>query len=372
MQRTDGAARGAGSARLSPYEAWQQMEGVPVYQSYYVQDLYTLELAPWERKGGLGAYVNLANQYEDDCFVVEIPPGGQLNPEHHMYEALIFVLTGRGATTVWGDGVPKRTVEWKPGSLFSPPLNMWYQHFNGSGAEPARLLAVTRQPKVFDLFRSADFVYNCDHVFQERFAGEEDYFTDPGHRLKRLYWKTNFVPDVRSFQLEEYPERGPGFNMKFVLSDNSMMAHVSEFPIATYKKGHRHGPGAHVIVIGGQGHSLLWFEGDKERKRVDWKDGAVLSPGDRMYHQHFNTGARPARYLALRLGGNPEHRSIGGADEHYWEERVVDQIEYDAEDPSIRAEYEAELARVGLKLQIEGERYHIADTLAKVRSGELR
>ena len=51
-----------------------------------------------------------------------------------MYEALIFVLTGRGATTVWGPGVPKRTVEWKPGSLFSPPLNMTYQHFNASGS----------------------------------------------------------------------------------------------------------------------------------------------------------------------------------------------------------------------------------------------
>jgi hypothetical protein len=250
---------------------------------------------------------------------------------------------------------------------------MWYQHFNGSGTEPARLLAVTRQPKIFDLFRSAEFVYNCDHVFKERFEGQQDYFTDPGTRLKRLYWKTNFVPDVRSFALEEYPERGPGFNMKFVLSDNSMMAHVSEFPIATYKKGHRHGPGAHVIVIGGQGYSLLWMEGDKERTRVNWKDGAILSPADRMYHQHFNTGATPARYLALRLGGNPEHRSTQvGGEENYWVERERDQIEYGEEDQSIRAEYEAEIAKVGLKLQIEEDRYHVADTLAKVRSGELR
>ena len=108
---------------------------MPVYKSYYVTDMYNLELGDWPRKGGKGAYLNLANQYEDDGMIVEIPPRQQ--PEHHMYEALIFVLTGRGATTVSGPGVPKRTVEWKAGSLFSPPLNMTYQHFNASGSEPA-------------------------------------------------------------------------------------------------------------------------------------------------------------------------------------------------------------------------------------------
>jgi len=370
---TTTAGAGLVGGRGGPYEQWQAEEGVPVYRSYYVSDMYTLELGDWPRKGGKGAYLNLANQYEDDAFIVEIPPGGQLNPEHHMYEALIFVLTGRGATTVWGPGIPKRTVEWKPGSLFSPPLNMTYQHFNASGTEPARLLAVTRQPAVFELFREADFIYNCDYVFKDRFAGEENFFTDPGHRLKRLYWKTNFVPDVRTFQLEEYPERGPGFNMKFSLAGNSMMAHVSEFPIATYKKGHRHNAGAHVIIIGGQGYSLLWFEGDKKRERVDWKDGAILSPAEGMYHQHFNSGPTPARYLALRLGGNPEHMQGRNAEQEaqWWGERAVNQIEYQDEDPEIRREYEAEIGKHGLSLQLEQDNFRVQDTLALDARGEL-
>jgi uncharacterized RmlC-like cupin family protein len=359
---------------MSPYEAWQEREGVPIYEANHVENMYTLPLGPWARKGGSGAYINLAGQYEDDAMIVEIPPGGQLNPEHHMYEAMIFVLTGRGATTVWGPNVPKRTVEWKAGSLFAPPLNMTYQHYNASGTEPARLLAVTRQPKIFELYRSPEFVYNCDFVFDERFSGQDDYFTDPGARLKRLVWKTNFVPDVRTFALEEYPERGPGFNMKFVLSDNSMIAHVSEFPIATYKKGHRHGPGAHVIIIDGEGYSLLWFEGDKERTRVNWRDGSILSPAARMYHQHFNSGPTPARYLALRLGGNanPQFRPRRLAqDAEHLAARARDQIEYEHEDPSIRAEYESEIAKHGLKLQVAHDKYHIEDTIAKVRSGEL-
>jgi uncharacterized RmlC-like cupin family protein len=373
MQQTESQER-QGIQGFSAYEAWQDREGVPIYEANYVQNMYTLELGDWVRKGGRGAYINLAGQYEDDAMVVEIPPGGQLKPEHHMYEAMIFVLTGRGATTVWGPDIPRRTVEWKAGSLFAPPLNMTYQHYNASGTEPARLLAVTRQPKIFELYRSPEFVYNCDFAFNDRFAGQEDYFTDPGSRLKRLVWKTNFVPDVRSFALEEYPERGPGFNMKFVLSDNSMIAHVSEFPIATYKKGHRHGPGAHVVVIGGEGYSLLWYQGDRERTRVDWMDGTVLSPAAQMYHQHFNIGSTPARYLALRLGGNanPAFRPRRLADDAaHWEKRSREQIEYRDEDPAIRAEYEAEIAKHGLKLGLDEGRFQIQDTIAKMRNGEL-
>jgi uncharacterized RmlC-like cupin family protein len=369
-QTTEAGTEAGAPKRVATYEQWQEAEGVPVYQSYYVDSMYTLELGPWARKGGKGAYLNLAYQYEDDAMIMEIPPGGQLNPEHHMFEALIFVLTGRGAATVWGPGVPKRTFEWQRGSLFSPPLNMTYQLYNTSGTEPARLLAVTRQPKMFEFFRSADFIYNCDWSFKERFSGQDNYFTDPGHRMQRLFWKTNFVPDVRTFPLEAYPERGPGVNMKFVLADNSMMAHVSEFPTATYKKGHRHNAGAHVIIIGGEGYSLLWFPNDKERMRVDWQDGSILSPSEGMYHQHFNKGANPARYLALRLGGNPEYTGRL-RQKDYFAERAVDQIEYQDEDPTIREEYAREIAKHGFTVQLEEENFRLQDTLAKVRSGEI-
>ncbi|MBM2811125.1 MAG: Gentisate 1,2-dioxygenase [Chloroflexi bacterium] len=354
---------------LTAYERWQRQEGVPIHHAYYVESLYTLDLGPWARKGGSGAYLNLGKQEEDDAYVVEIPPGGELIPEHHLFEALLFVLSGRGATSVWANGAERRTVEWQAGSLFSPPLNCWYQHFNASGSEPARLLAVTGQPKAFETYRSPEFIYGCDWTFRDRFGGEEDYFKDPGRRLMRLCWRTNFVPDVRSFPLEEEPERGPGFNMKFALAENSMVAHVSEFPIATYKKAHRHGPGAYVIILGGEGYSRLWFEGDAESMRVDWRDGSVLSPSDGMYHQHFNTGRGPARYLALRPGGHPEF----GAARHqrHEDQRAVNQIEYQEEDPAIREEYEAELAKIGLTIQLNTEEYRLADTYARVARGEL-
>ena len=84
MQPTSGsgafAAAGLVGGRGGPYEQWQAKEGVPVYKSYYVTDMYNLELGDWPRKGGKGAYLNLANQYEDDGMIVEIPPGDSSTP----------------------------------------------------------------------------------------------------------------------------------------------------------------------------------------------------------------------------------------------------------------------------------------------------
>jgi hypothetical protein len=44
---------------IDAYQDWQRREGVPVVTGYYIEDLKILELAPWSRKGGRGAFVNL-------------------------------------------------------------------------------------------------------------------------------------------------------------------------------------------------------------------------------------------------------------------------------------------------------------------------
>jgi len=133
-----------------------------------------------------------------------------------------------------------------------------------------------------------------------------------------------------------------------------MNVHMSEFPTGTYKKAHRHGPGAEIIILNGVGYSLCWYEGEKPL-RVDWKEGTILSPRDQEWHQHFNTGPTPARFVAFTFShivvqsvtAHVAHRASAIAREG------EDQIEYEAEDPAIFETFEracqAHGARVTMK-----------------------
>ena len=131
-----------------------------------------------------------------------------------MYEESIYILKGRGSTSIWYDGMPKQTIEWQEGSLFSPPLNSWYQHFNADGDQPARYVAVTSAPLYVNLFHSKEFIYNNPFRFEDRYRGGEGDFSEMGveiavsipdvdrvaqrNRLNRI-WKTNFIRDVSRF-----------------------------------------------------------------------------------------------------------------------------------------------------------------------------
>src|SRR6266849_10585481 len=106
-----------------PYREFLQREGVPVYEDVLTLDPLTLELEPWQRLGGLGAYVHIAGRGDFvSCYVAEIPAGGQLKPEKHLHDEVIYVLSGRGATTIEVPG-GHTTFEWGTGSLFAIPLN---------------------------------------------------------------------------------------------------------------------------------------------------------------------------------------------------------------------------------------------------------
>ena len=97
--------------------------------------------------------------------------------------------------------------------------------------------------------------------------------------------------------------RGKGsLNVFFVLADGTMHAHMSQIPAGRYKKAHRHAAGTHVHAVDGIGYSLLWYEGDSEFVELEWKHGFMYTPPFWMFHQHFNTGTTPARYLACSLG----------------------------------------------------------------------
>ena len=169
-----------GWSEKSPYQKWQEKEAIPVYTGCFIEDTMTLHLGDWRRLGGKGAYLNLGGGEESDGYIAEIPPKEALNVEHHMFEEIIYILSGKGATSIWQNGGAKQTFEWQAGSLFAIPLNAWHQHFNGSSMEPVRFLAYTNLIYSLNYYHSEDFVFNNPYCFLDRFNGEERLFSTGG------------------------------------------------------------------------------------------------------------------------------------------------------------------------------------------------
>ena len=336
------------------YEDWLESEGVKVYEEFYYPDLKKVELGPWERKGGKGAVTHIANRHmPNDCHIVEIKPGGKSEPEHHMYELTIYIVSGTGGTTIWNNEKQKQTFEWHSGSLFSIPLNATYQNFNGSGTEPARYIAVTNAPPMMRLFKDNKFMFNSEFKFESRFAGEEDFFSGNGKLYKRRVWESNFVANAPDMALYGWKERGAGgINAMLEMANNNMKSHISEFPLGTYKKAHRHGPGAHLVLLSGTGgFSLVWTKEDRsDMIKCDWQEGSMVTvPSDNCFHQHFNTGTNRARYLALRSGDQGMNSPRGGGGD--WADKSIKeggwQIEYGDEEKEIHQIFEKDLKSHG-------------------------
>jgi len=350
--------------RVSAYDSFQAREGIPVIRGFAIQDLRRVEVKPWARLECLGTYINLDGTGEtNDAFVAEIEPGKKMAPERHLFEKNIYVLEGRGATLVGDDPKSRTSFEWKRGSVFSVPINTWHQHMNGSGSEPARFVAVTTAPLVMNYFHNEDFVFANPFVFEDRMGGEKQFQGEGklylGYAGRTYAWETNFIPDIETFTTYEWKERGAGgATVNFELAGNTQAAHVSQFPVGTYKKAHRHGPGAHVIIISGQGYSLLWPQDggvDDRMERVDWVPGAMVVPPSNWFHQHFNSGNEPARYLAFRWNSQRFRFSLGSPQEGEMDVSVKDggtQIEYEDEDPMIHDWFVETIRKVGAESQM--------------------
>lgn len=340
------------------YEDWLDEEGVLVHKTYYIPQMSEIEVGPWERKGGHGAVVHIDNALmPNDLHVVDIKPGGKSEPEHHMYEINFYIVSGRGATNVWMDDSGSQTFEWKTGSLFTVPLNAWYQHFNGSGDEKVRYIATTNAPPMMRMFRDKSFMFENDFMFRSRYSDDESYFSGNGELFNKRIWETNFIPNAPDMALYGWKERGAGgINAMLQMGKNDMGNHISEFPVGTYKKAHRHGPGAHLVLLSGDsGFSLLWTQPDRsDMVKCDWQVGSiVIIPGEGTYHQHFNSGTKRARYMALRdgKGGFYAPNQKATADVSIKDGGI--QVEYHDEDPEIHRIFEEELAKNGAQCNMK-------------------
>src|SRR5882762_2808309 len=127
--------------QVNTYLEWVKTEGVPIVEAYAV-DCLTQPLEPAPRLGGLGAYIHLVGRGDAaTCYLAEIPARASLNPEKHLHDKLIHVLSGRGATTVEAPDGRKHSFEWGPGALFGIRLTTCNHNKNGRASDPPGLAA---------------------------------------------------------------------------------------------------------------------------------------------------------------------------------------------------------------------------------------
>ncbi len=356
------------------YKEFMDREGIPIYETLGgVDDAAELPRKPWARTGGTGTFILMmgTTQAERGLYVQEIPGGGALNPEKHLYEEAFFVLRGRGLTEVWHEGGPKVSFEWGEGSVFGIPLNTHHRLVNGS-REPAILVGSTTAPWMMNLVQNTDFIFNCDHQFTDRFGGRGDYFA-PGENkftfgayAKQTIWETNFIPDSRATFLDPSEQKAAGADfIGYRMGKCYPNGHISQWPVGMYHKAHYHGPGALLLGLRGSGYVLIWphelgphpyQDGHEDQVvQVNWGTGSIYTPPDGWYHQHFNTGNEPARHIAsYARPDRPEQRAMTFAKGEEIPVLVSEReggtlLEYEDEDPEVRRRFDEALRKQGIE-----------------------
>jgi quercetin dioxygenase-like cupin family protein len=366
-----------------PYDRFIESEGIPCYRDIGVRTVLDLPLAPWKRLGGRGSYIQLfGTEGLWGSYVVEVPAGGALNVEHHMYEKVVFVVEGRGSTEVWRPGQKPQTFEWAKGSLFTIPLNAFHRIVNATNS-PAILYCGTTAPNVMNLIDNMSFIFDCPMDFTDRYSGQDDFFKakedlepDPVRGLAMR--RTNLVPDLINCELPLDNRRSPGYRrVEPSMAGNRFYLWIGQHETGRYSKAHKHQSAAVLLCLKGKGYTYTWpadivgmtpWKDGKEEyvRQQNYEYGGLVSAapmsGD-WFHQHFGIGKEPLRVSAWHGPNNQRSRKAGRPGEQIMDYGAIDlkkggsAIPYCDEDPHQRHEFERRLAEEGVKSRMEDAFY---------------
>lgn len=358
-----------------PYDQFMAEQELPIYRSLGVRNVRELELKPWSRMGGKGAFIQTdGTEGQWGMYVLELPGRGATPEEKHLYEEIYFVVDGRGSTEVRLDGSARvQRFEWQAGSMFAIPPNARHRVLN-SASDPALLLAATNAPPIMNIFKSYDFIF--DNPVPLVVAAEDgEYYKPPTEILPdpvrgRAMWRTNLIPDVVDVELPLDNERSPGYRrVEPHMATDSFFCFIGQHEPGRYSKAHRHPSGAVLICIKGEGYTYTWprelgmrpwekGQEDQVRRQEYVPVGMVSAApgGGDWYHQHFATSAEGLRLLVWD-GSGRSYYGWGAPGEELIASRVsVHQggrsIDYEDEDPHIRAEYVRRISQHGVELRM--------------------
>lgn len=110
--------------------------------------------------------------------------------------------------------------------------------------------------------------------------------------------------------------------------------------------------GSLLFGIAGKGETLTFADPQDAPIRHGWQQGMVYAPAGLSFHQHFNMGSEPARYLRIEFGSQsypilrPRKRAYGDTSVYASGNAEID---HSQESADLRAHWEKAIGEVGVQ-----------------------
>ena len=270
--------------------------------------------------------------YQMDATLVELPPGGKLAPHKHLYEEMIYIVSGRGYTNMWMAGTTaKKRYDWSVSDVLSPSLNAWHETVNSSSTEPARLLLMTSFPLLKHKFGDAAFSFSSDYPFEDRWKKglqEPKFLEQPGRNGgavdRSLMSVGHIIRDMANIKMPiafgdpDYPEEGinvvpptdrsTGVGALAGMAGNRLFEWQKREVIRPDSEIHGEGDHHHaweVVYYCPKGELITYLtrQGKNQpRRTIQWQEGDLMIVEANEIHQH-GLPAKGARFLQFKPSG---------------------------------------------------------------------
>ena len=273
---------------VDPYLNWVKAEGALIHEGPAL-DLMTLDVKQWSRFGMKGAVCHVDGRCDFlTAFLFALDAGQSSEPVRHTYEEVFYVLAGSGQTHITLSDGHEITIEWGAKKVFSIPVNATARH--KAGPQAARFVSLSDLRYLMGLYRNEAFLFGN---------------SSPLHGRQKRALEAGLVKD---------PISAPPSSDELTpldLADLSIGVDITTLAPKTSTLARRQFQGRHILGVEGEGFTLSFSHATSEIRRTDWRHGMLVGCKNMQFHQHFNAGGSPARFMGVELGSlsSPMFRS---------------------------------------------------------------